>query len=428
MAHACPDARWNDRLAQRTKRLKSSIIRELLKLTERPEIISFAGGLPAAEVFPAREIAAASQRLLEEKGSLALQYGASEGYLPLRELIVERMRRYGIEVSPANVLITCGSQQALDLIARLLVNPGDRVLVEKPTYMGAIQAFNAYQPEWISVPIDDDGVSIEEFEAALRSGPKFLYLLPNFQNPGGVTMSGERRRRIVDLANHYGVPILEDDPYGQLRYRGEHLPPLVKLDAEMHDCDHGQHAFTGNVIYLSTLSKILAPGLRIGWIVAPEDVVGKLVQIKQGADLHTGTFAQMVAHETAKDGFLDRHVRRIREVYGERLIAMLAAMERHFPSEVRWTRPDGGLFLWVTLPPGTNTNDLLEEALACNVAFVPGSPFHADGGGENTMRLNFSYCSPERAEEGIARLGALLKKHLDGRAAAGTSRETPLSR
>jgi 2-aminoadipate transaminase len=428
MNHGCPDARWNDRLAQRTKRLKSSIIRELLKLTERPEIISFAGGLPAAEVFPTREIAAATQRLLDTRGSSALQYGASEGYLPLRELIVERMRRYGIEVSPANVLITCGSQQALDLIGRLLINPGDRVLVERPTYMGALQAFNAYQPEWISVPIDDDGVSLDDFEAALRSGPKFLYLLPNFQNPGGVTMSGERRRRVVELANHYGVPILEDDPYGQLRYRGEHLPPLVKIDAEMHDCDHGQHAFTGNVLYLSTLSKVLAPGLRIGWVVAPEDVIGKLVQIKQGADLHTGTFAQMVAHETAKDGFLDRHVHHIREVYGERLVAMLAAMERYFPRGVRWTRPDGGLFLWVTLPLGLNTSALLQEALARDVAFVPGAPFHADGGGENTMRLNFSFCSPERAEEGIARLGALLKEHISPNTSAETAREAPVSR
>lgn len=427
MTRGCPDARWNDRLAQRTKRLKSSIIRELLKLTERPEIISFAGGLPAAEVFPAKEIAAASQRLLETQGPQALQYGATEGYMPLRQLIVDRMRRYGIEVSAANVLITCGSQQALDLIGRLLINPGDRVLVERPSYMGALQAFNAYQPEWLTVPIDDDGVCIPEFEEALRSGPKFLYLLPNFHNPGGVTMSGERRRRVVDLANHYGVPILEDDPYGQLRYRGEHLPPLVKIDAEMHDCDHGQHAFTGNVMYLSTFSKVLAPGLRIGWVVAPEDVVGKLVQIKQGADLHTGTFAQMVAYETAKDGFLDKHVRRIREVYGERLVAMLAAMERHFPREVRWTRPDGGLFLWVTLPAGIDSSVLLEQALERNVAFVPGGPFHADGDGANTMRLNFSFCSPERAEEGIRRLGNLLAERISHLAPAELPRETPVS-
>ncbi len=408
----CPDARWKERFAQRTHRIKSSIIRELLKLTEDPQVISFAGGLPAPEVFPTREITEATARLMDRQGKIALQYSSTEGYKPLRQLIVDRMARYGIEVGPENVLITAGSQQALDLIAKLLINPGDRVLTERPTYMGAIQAFDSCQAEYVTVPFDDEGMRTDSLEEAVRTGPKFLYVLPNFQNPGGVTMSLERRRRVVELANHYGIPIVEDDPYGQLRYEGSHLPPIVKLDAEAHDCDHGQHAFTGNVLYLSTFSKILAPGLRIGWIVAPVDVLSKIVQIKQGSDLHTGTFAQMVAYETAKEGFLDRHVMRIREMYGSRLRSMLASLERHMPEGVRWTRPQGGLFLWLEFPEGVDTMELLQEALRHKVAFVPGQPFHPDGAGLNTCRLNFSYCPPDVAEEGMRRLGEVVREHL----------------
>lgn len=402
---------WNDRLAQRMQRMTSSIIRELLKLTEKPDVISFAGGLPAPEVFPVPEIEMAAHRVLRDHGVAALQYGATEGYLPLRELLVRHMARYGIKVSPSNVLITSGSQQALDLIGKLLINPGDRILTESPTYLGALQAFTAYQAEYLSAPIDDEGLKIDTLEDQLRAGPKFLYILPNFQNPGGVTLSLERRRRLVELANHYGTPIVEDDPYGQLRYEGEHLPPLVKLDAEFHGCANGEQAFTGNVIYLSTLSKTLAPGLRIAWIVAPEAVIARLVQIKQGADLHTSTFCQHIAYEVAKGGFLDRHVKRIRAVYGERRNAMLASLDRHFPAGVRWTRPQGGLFLWVTLPGEIDTYELLKEALEEKVAFVPGSPFFPHGG-PPSFRLNFSHATPERIEEGIRRLGRVLERRL----------------
>jgi len=404
---------WSERFAQRTQRMTSSVIRELLKLTEKPDVISFAGGLPAPEVFPFAEVERATETVLREQGQTALQYAATEGYLPLRELLVRQMARYGIKVRPANVMITSGSQQGLDLIGKLFVNPGDRILTESPTYLGALQAWSAYQADYLTVPIDDHGLDVENLEAQLRGGPKFLYILPNFQNPAGVTLSLERRRRLVELAHHYGAPIVEDDPYGQLRYEGEHLSPIVAIDAERRGCGQGEAEFTGNVLYLSTLSKTLAPGLRIAWVVAPESVISRLVQMKQGADLHSSTFCQMVAYEVARDGFLERHVRKVRAVYGERRSAMLDALERHFPREVRWTRPEGGLFLWVTLPAGFDSTELLQLALAKErVAFVPGASFFPRGGGERTCRLNFSYPRPELIEEGIRRLGSVIKQKL----------------
>jgi len=403
---------WHERLAQRTQRMRSSAIRELLKLTEKPDILSFGGGLPAPEVFPAAEVATATRLVLERSASTALQYSPTEGYEPLRELLVRHMERYGIKVQVPNIMITSGSQQALDLIGKLLVNPGDRILVEEPTYLGAIQAWTAYQAEFLPVPIDDDGMRMDLLEDGLRAGPKFAYVLPNFQNPGGTTLSLERRQRLVELANRHGTPIVEDDPYGQLRYEGEHLPPLLKLDAEHHNCANGEAEWSGDVIYLSTLSKTLAPGLRVAWIVAPASVIQRMVQAKQGVDLHTSTFCQMVAYEVAKGGFLDRHVKTIRKVYGERRNVMLAAMARYFPTEVRWTRPQGGLFLWVTLPPGMDSAELLKDALQEKVAFVPGASFYPAGGGERTLRLNFSYCTPEKIEEGMRRLGAVIKRRL----------------
>jgi 2-aminoadipate transaminase len=407
---------WTERFAQRTQRMTSSVIRELLKLTETPDVISFAGGLPAPEVFPREEVAAAAERVLREQGKSALQYAPTEGYLPLRELLVRHMSRYGIKVRPQNVMITSGSQQGLDLIGRLFVNPGDRILTESPTYLGALQAWSAYQADYLTVPIDDDGLDVGRLEAQLRGGPKFLYILPNFQNPAGVTLSLERRQRLVELANHYGAPIVEDDPYGQLRYEGEHLPPIVEIDAEFHGCEKGDCDFTGDVLYLSTLSKTLAPGLRVAWVVAPESVITRLVQMKQGADLHTSTFCQMVAYEVARDGFLDRHVKRIREFYGERRNAMLQACARHLPEGVCWTRPQGGLFLWITFPEGIDSTELLKQALAEErVAFVPGTSFYPRGGGERTGRFNFSFCGEDRIDEGLRRLGGLVKQALVAR-------------
>ncbi len=404
---------WTSRYALRTKGIKSSAIRELLKFTQRPEVISFAGGLPAPEVFPTERFQEACRKVLEQNARLALQYGASEGYEPLREMIARHTARYGIKARVENVLITSGSQQALDLIGKLLINPGDRVLVEAPTYLGALQAFNVYGPEYVSVPSDEDGLRTDLLEKPLRSGPKFMYVLPNFQNPGGTTLSEGRRHELVLLADKYGIPIIEDDPYGQLRYEGEHLTPLVVLDRENLRRDDGYSI--GNVIYLSTFSKTLAPGLRLGWMVAPPDVIAKLVQLKQGADLHTSTFVQIVTYEVAKDGFLDEHVKLIRKVYRERRDVMLEALKEYFPPEVTWTHPRGGLFLWVTLPENMDCHKLFEAALKENVAFVPGDSFYANNGheGKRHFRLNFSNAQPEQIREGIRRLSVAVKQQME---------------
>ena len=404
-------APWAHRYAQRTKCAKSSIIRELLKLTQRPEVISFSGGMPAPQVFPVQQFKEACQRVLTDNPTVALQYGATEGYLPLRQFIVDQMARYGIMASVDNVMLTSGSQQALDLVAKLLINRGDRILVESPTYLGALQAFDLMGAEYVTVPIDDRGLNTDYLEGALRSGPKFMYILPNFQNPAGVTLSEDRRRELVLLSDKYGIPIIEDDPYGQLRYEGEHKTPLVVLDRTNLQRDNGYTL--GNVIYLSTFSKLLAPGMRLGWIVAPPDVIARLVQIKQSSDLHTSTFVQMVTYEVARDGFLDEHVKVIREVYSERKDAMLRALTDYFPEEVTWTHPHGGLFLWVTLPTGVNARKLLDEALRHNVAFVPGDPFFADGDKGSHMRLNFSNATPEMIREGVRRLSVAVAHELE---------------
>jgi 2-aminoadipate transaminase len=405
---------WTSRFSQRAKNIKSSAIRELLKITQKPEIISFAGGLPAPDVFPIERFREACCKVLESQGKVALQYGASEGYEPLREMIARHTSRYGVKAKPENVLITSGSQQALDLIGKLLINAGDRVLVEAPTYLGALQAFNVYDTQYVCVPSDDDGLRTDQLEAPLRLGPKFMYVLPNFQNPGGTTLSEGRRHELVLLADRFGIPIIEDDPYGQLRYEGEHLTPLIVLDRENLRRDNGYSM--GNVIYLSTFSKTLSPGIRLGWMVAPPSVITKLVQLKQGADLHTSTFTQMVAYEVARDNFLDEHIKLIRKVYGERRDVMLHSLEEFFPAEVTWTRPKGGLFLWVTLPGGMDCHELFDAALKENVAFVPGDSFYSGNGfaeeGRRHFRLNFSNAQPEQIREGIRRLGVAIKKQL----------------
>jgi 2-aminoadipate transaminase len=404
---------WTSRYALRTKNIKSSAIRELLKITQQPEVISFGGGLPANDIFPIERFQEACRKVLEQNAVMALQYGETEGYKPLRDMIARHIVRYGIKAQAENVLITTGSQQALDLIGKLLINSGDRVLVEAPTYLGALQAFNVYGAEYVSVPCDEDGLRTDLLEAPLRLGPKFMYVLPNFQNPGGTTLSEERRHKLVSLANKYGIPIVEDDPYGQLRYEGEHLPPLFVLDRENVPHDGGYAL--GNVIYLSTFSKTLAPGLRLGWIVAPAEVIAKLVQLKQGADLHTSTFTQVIAYEVARGNFLDEHVKKIRDVYRERRDVMLEALAQYFPPEVHWTHPQGGLFLWVTLPEGIDANTLFHEALKQNVAFVPGDSFFApdeQNQGSRHLRLNFSNARPEQIREGIRRLSVAVKTHL----------------
>jgi 2-aminoadipate transaminase len=400
---------WDHRYAQRTQRMTGSAIRELLKFTENPEVISFAGGLPAPDVFPIKEFKAACLKVLDEQGPQSLQYGTTDGYLPLREMIARHTARYGIEVTSDNILITSGSQQALDLLGKIFINPGDRILVESPTYVGALQAWNAYGAEFIPVPYDENGLITDELEDKLRIGPKFIYVLPNFQNPTGGTLSFERRLKLIEMAERYGVPIVEDDPYGQLRFEGEHLPALNVLDSQtraQNEC------YSGNVIYLSTFSKTLAPGIRLAWVIAPPEVIHKLVLAKQGADLHTSTFNQIVAYEVARGGFLDRHVKFIREVYRERRDVMLETLQEHMPDVVHWTHPQGGLFLWVTVPESIDTKDLLVDAVQKKVAFVPGESFYPLNDKKNNIRLNFSNAIPTKINEGIAILGEVTKNYL----------------
>lgn len=401
---------WSERFAQRTQGMRRSEIRELLKLTEQPGMISFGGGLPAPEVFPLKAFEDACTRVLRQHGAQALQYSTTEGYRPLREMIARHTCRYGVSVTADNILITSGSQQALDLIGKVFINQGDHILVEKPTYLAAIQAWNTFQAQYTPVDIDDDGMLPDVLEAALRGGPKFIYALPNFQNPTGVTLSLERRKALVRLADHYGVPIIEDDPYGQLRYEGEHLPSIVQVDAEYRSNDG--KPYTGNVMYMSTFSKTLAPGLRLGWITGPIDVIDRLVQAKQGTDLNTGAFVQMVAYEVAHGGFLDEHVKTIRRVYCERRDAMLAAMRDAFPPGVTWTHPQGGLFLWVRFPEGLDSVDLLRESIKEGVAFLAGAPFFPDHTNANTARFNFSNADPEKIREGVRRIGVVLQRML----------------
>ena len=400
---------WEYRFAQRTQRMESSAIRELLKFTENPEVISFAGGMPAPEVFPIEKFKEACLTVLDQNGPASLQYGSTDGYVPLREMIARYSARYGINVTIDNILITSGSQQALDLLGKILINPGDRVLVESPTYVGALQAWRAYGAEFVPVPTDEDGMMTSKLEACLRAGPKFIYALPNFQNPTGSTLAYDRRLKLIELAENYGVPIVEDDPYGQLRFEGENLPAIEVLDSQtrsQEDC------YSGNVIYLSTFSKTLAPGIRLAWVIAPPPVITQLIHAKQGTDLHTSTFNQMVAYEVAKDGFLYEHAKLIRKTYKERRDVMLDTLSEYMPEGVSWTHPKGGLFLWVTLPDCLNCQDLFKDAVAEKVAFVPGDSFFAEGGGFNTMRLNFSNACPEKINEGIFRLSNVLKKHL----------------
>jgi 2-aminoadipate transaminase len=402
---------WDHRYAQRTQRMKSSAIRELLKITDMPDVISFAGGMPAPEIFPVDEVLDACTRILHSnQAKTALQYGSTEGYTPLREMIARHSSNIGIEVTVDNIMITSGSQQALDLIGKVFINRGDRILVETPTYLGALQAWNAYGAEYIAVPCDENGMLEEAFNEALRTGPKFIYLLPNFQNPTGVTISLEKRKLIVEMADRYGVPIIEDDPYGQLRFEGEHLPSVNVVDNQMRG--QNQSCYSGNVIYLSTFSKILAPGIRLAWVIAPPEVIAKMVQAKQGADLHTSTFNQILAYEVGHGGFIDKHVTRIIDVYRERRNVMLDSLEENMPEGVKWTHPQGGLFLWLTLPEGLNTTELFPIAIKEKVAFVPGAPFHPNGGGEDSMRLNFSYANPEKINEGIGRLSRAIKNIL----------------
>lgn len=392
---------WQRFMAQRTQNMRSSAIRELLKITQLPDVISFAGGLPAPELFPAREIEEACTYLLRHEPKMALQYSTTEGHPPLREYLAESMAKYGIQHGPDNILITTGSQQALDLIGKCFIDPGAWVVTGRPTYLGAIQAWRAYQGEFATIPLDDQGMRVDLLEDTINEKPiRFIYVLPNFHNPAGTTLPEDRRRYLVELARKHDLIIVEDDPYGALRYEGEDIIPIAALAPE-------------RTIYLGTFSKTLTPGLRIGWVVAPAEIRQRLVQAKQGADLHTSTFDQMIANDIAQRGILKAHVRRLREIYGKRMHTMLDALTEFWPEECGWTEPEGGLFLWARAPECCDSLEMLPVALEQKVAYVPGVNFYpyADGG-HSAMRLNFSNAQPDMIVEGIHRLGLALKEVL----------------
>jgi DNA-binding transcriptional MocR family regulator len=394
----------NLKLARRTERLKASEIRELLKLTARPEIISFAGGLPAAELFPAQEMAEVTRRVLETEGCKALQYSTTEGDPVLRHHIAERMNQHqGTRVDPDEILITSGSQQGLDLTGKLFLDPGDVVLCESPTYLGAINAFAAYEPEFCEVPTDDDGMVPDALEQALADNPRarLIYAIPDFQNPTGRTWSRERRQALVDLAARHGVPVIEDSPYADLRFEGEPLPALHAVDT--HE----------NVVFLGTFSKTFCPGLRCAWLAAPRALREKYVMVKQSADLHTSTLIQRQMASYLELYGLESNIQKVIDVYRARRDIMLGVVAEEMPAAVEITHPEGGLFLWLTLPEGVNARELLEKSLEQHVAFVPGGAFFPNGGHENTARINFSCMPPEKIEEGSRRLCRVVREYLD---------------
>ncbi|MBN9531019.1 MAG: PLP-dependent aminotransferase family protein [Alphaproteobacteria bacterium] len=409
---------WTTTFAQRAVQLTASEIRELLKLLNQPDIISFAGGIPDPALFPYERLAQAYQAILADpaRRGEAMQYSISEGYPPLRDFIVKYLARVGVATHRDNVMITNGSQQGLEFLAKLFINPGDRIVVTRPAYLGALQAFSLYEPQVVPVPLDDTGIDLAGLEREFKRGAKFVYLTPDFGNPSGVTLPLDQRLKMLEMSYQYGVPVIEDQAYDQLRYSGEAVPTFLALDGKRlnQQSPLSEATSAGNVIYTGTFSKSIAPALRIGWVVAPTPVLQKLVLMKQASDLHSATINQMVMCEVA-DEILEDHAARLRQVYGSRRDAMLAALDRHLPKGqgLHWTRPDGGMFVWITLPPGIDGADLLAKAIAEErIAFVPGSAFYADRSTRNTIRLSFSLPSPETIDEGISRLGRLLEREL----------------
>jgi DNA-binding transcriptional MocR family regulator len=388
--------------AKRMEKIKASEIRELLKLTQKPEIISFAGGLPAPELFPVEQMKKVTDMVLDENGQKALQYGPTEGYDPLREQIVKRMEVLKINSKKEDVLVTNGSQQGLDFTARVFFNQDDIVLCESPSYLGAINAFKAYGPRFIEVPTDKDGMKMDELEKILKENDnvKVAYVIPDFQNPTGRTWSVDRRKRLVELANEYNIAIVEDNPYGELRFEGE-IPPSVKsFDTE------------GRVIFLGTFSKTMCPGLRIGWVCAEPEVLNKYILVKQGADLQASTISQMQLAKFLEVYSIEEHIEKIKEVYGKRRDLMMKTLKEELPEGIEFTYPEGGLFTWVELPESINARELAVKAIEKNVAFVPGGSFFPNGGHENTLRLNYSNMDEERIVIGIKRLAEAIKEML----------------
>jgi 2-aminoadipate transaminase len=393
----------NWQMAQRAEKMNPSVIREILKVTEKPGIISFAGGLPSPLTFPIDAMREASERVLRDDGKAALQYAASEGYAPLREWVAQDLIKQGMKVSPDQVLITTGSQQGLDLVAKILIDAGSRILVETPTYLGALQAFTPMEPVAVSVNSDDHGVDPADLRTKVGNGAdkaRFVYLLPNFQNPTGRTMTEERRAAVAQVAIESGLPIIEDNPYGELWFDA---PPAPSLSSRHPD----------GSVYLGSFSKILAPGLRLGYLVAPTALYPKLLQAKQAADLHTPSFNQRVVAEVLKDGFIERHVPTIRALYKQQCEAMLAALDREMAGlGLGWNRPVGGMFLWVQLPKGLKAIPLLAKAVDKGVAFVPGSAFYAEGADESTLRLSFVTATVDQINTGMTALAAAIRESL----------------
>lgn len=392
-----------NKFSDRMNGMKASDIRELLKLTARPEVISFAGGMPAPELFPVEEINAAFNAVMAENGRTALQYGPTEGYAPLRKQIAERMERINaIKTDISNLILTAGSQQGLDFCGKLFLNPGDVVILESPSYLGAINAFNAYQPNYVEIPTDENGMIMEELEKALATteNVKLIYVIPDFQNPSGRTWPLERRQKFMEIVNKYEVNVIEDNPYGDLRFRGEFLPALKSLDTK------------GLVMYFGTFSKILSPGFRIGWICANDAVIEKLNLIMQAAALQSATVNAMVVSKYLDMYDIEEHVAKILPVYKHRCELMINTMRETFPPEAKFTDPEGGLFTWVELPEYINTRELAAKALEQNVAFVPGSGFYPKGDNNHCMRMNYSGQSDERIVKGVNIIAQLIKDAL----------------
>jgi len=386
--------------------IKRSAIRDLLKITRQPSIISFGGGLPSPETFPIKEMEEISCQLLREKGTVALQYGPTEGEIALREEIAKWMAREKATIKPENILVTSGSQQGLDIISKLFLDPNDIAIVELPSYMGGLQAFGAYRAKLVGVPQDNNGMRMDMLEKTLAKlarrnrKPKFIYVVPDFQNPSGVTMTLERRKHILELARTYEVPIIEDSPYRDLRFAGDFVPMIQSLDNENY------------VIALGTFSKLLCPGLRLAWITASTEWLERMVAAKQSMDLSSPIFTQLIVAEYLRRGLLPQQVEKIRRLYAKKRGVMINALRRYMPKGVEWTEPEGGLFLWVKLPKKMDTNALFPKAVENKVAYVIGSAFHCNGKGQNTMRLNFSYPSEEQIEEGIKRLATVIRENM----------------
>ena len=395
--------------SDRAGKMRKSVIRELLKVTQDPEIISFAGGLPNPKSFPIEDLEGVMDSVLEHHGKDALQYGTTQGLNSLREIIAERACKDGVDTVADDVVITSGSQQALDTVGKLFFNPGDTALVGLPTYLGGINAFRSYESNLTGIPLDENGMRIDVLEETIKKLlkedilPKFIYVVPTFQNPAGVVMPESSRKKLIDIANEYDLVIIEDDPYGKLRFDIPAVKPIKAFDDE------------GRVIYISTFSKILSPGFRLAWTIASPELTRKMVICKQALDLCTNTFTQYIASEFIRRGSLDLHIMKICEMYKPKRDIMMNAMEKYFPEGYICYKPKGGMFAWVTLPEGIDTEIMFLDAIKQKVAYVHGKAFHVDGSGERSMRLNFSYSSNEQIDEGMKRLGKVIERKLENK-------------